>query len=359
MRTKFLVVVFAVLAVGVWLLVMVRPRHSPPATNQFSDPLTKAQVTQDPSLATDDSGRVQTGISAAPIQIMPSVQNGEKSLNPGAANDHTLSALSNVVRVGEERYLEKAIRPIEFYGKVIDQSEQPIEGADAQFSRTYTSPPVSKKTDINGQFFLTGTTGRYLSVEVSKPGYYATKSNRMSFDYSPELALDFHRPDPNKPVIFELRKKGPGTELITSQYGMSPELKVQPPRDDTRVMVDLLNRKVGQGGQLQISQIKPDFSKNEAVKEWSFRMTIPDGGFVEHNDEFPFEAPESGYQAMIEFHFKVGETNWTSILKKQYYIVFGQPRRFGRLSLETEIIAQSVHLQYAINPDGTRNLEQK
>jgi len=41
-------------------------------------------------------------------------------------------------------------------------------------------------------------------------------------------------------------------------------------------------------------------------------MDIPDGGFVEENDEFPFEAPESGYQSIVDFAFQQGQPNWTT-----------------------------------------------
>ena len=85
-------------------------------------------------------------------------------------------------------------------------------------------------------------------------------------------------------------------------------------------------------------------------------MSIPSGGFIEQNEEFPFEAPESGYKPMVEFDFRVGETNWSQSLHKSYYIVFGQPPRYGRIDVQTGIY-RGVSLSYAINADGTRNLE--
>lgn len=63
-------------------------------------------------------------------------------------------------------------------------------------------------------------------------------------------------PDPNNPVIFHFRKKGEGVDLITSQYGVQPYLGVSAPRDGSPVRVDFFDRKVGQGGQLEISQRK-------------------------------------------------------------------------------------------------------
>lgn len=87
-------------------------------------------------------------------------------------------------------------------------------------------------------------------------------------------------------------------------------------------------------------------------------MEIPDGGFVEENEEFPFEAPENGYQPVMEFNFQQGQTNWTIHLKDDYYIKFGNPARYGWLHLDTSINS-GVRLKYAINPTGSRNLEPK
>ena len=109
---------------------------------------------------------------------------------------------------------------------------------------------------------------------------------------------------------------------------------------------------------MEISAVKPDRLKLERASEWAFKMSIPDGGFIEQNDEFPFEAPEAGYQPTIDFHFKAGETNWTDTIHKSYYIAFGQPRKYGRLDLDTQMY-WGTRLTYAINPTGSRNLEPK
>jgi hypothetical protein len=87
-------------------------------------------------------------------------------------------------------------------------------------------------------------------------------------------------------------------------------------------------------------------------------MQASDGGFVEENDEFPFEAPESGYQPTVQFDFQKGQPGWTWDLQKDYYIKFGNPPRYGYLHLETSI-GSGIRLTYAINPDGSRNLEPK
>jgi hypothetical protein len=281
--------------------------------------------------------------------------------SPASSNGPVDSGLRGFPRVQDSVFYKDWQIPIRFYGKVVDERENPVPEANVHFSWTDTSPGGRSQTNIrsdtNGLFALSGVTGRGLLVDVSKTGYYSSRRDKTDFDYSPNFSLDPHHPDPNSPVVFHLRRRGPGTALITSQYGVSPELEVRAPRNGTTVHVDLLERKVGSYGQLDISQTQPEYLEAKNATAWSFRMAIPAGGFIEQNDEFPFEAPESGYEPVVAFQFNKGETNWASTLKKSYYIAFGQPLRYGWLTVETAMGWGGARLHYAINPEGSRSLE--
>jgi hypothetical protein len=274
-----------------------------------------------------------------------------------------MARLSNSMAEVKARFEEDWKKPIAFYGKVVEQDEQPVEGANVSFVWNDLSPTGTSKTQTTsgagGLFSLVGMTGRGLSVQVSKPGYYLQKrGGQFDFEYAREYEPSYYRPDPNNPVIFRLRRKGAGTELITSKYGVLPELEFSTPRDGSPVWVDFFGRRVGNRGQMELSAVKPPREDGAQVTGWSFRMTIADGGFIEHNDEFPFEAPEAGYEPTIAFQFEVGASDWTDLIRKQYYVAFGQPRRYGRIQIETRMF-WGVRLEYAINPDGSRYLEPK
>ncbi len=247
--------------------------------------------------------------------------------------------------------------PIEFYGKVLDEKGLPIKDVIAHMIWTDTSPAgtseATAKTDSSGAFSLEGKRGNTLQVWLNKAGYYTMETNSISFHFA-EYA---HRPDPNHPVLFRLRKKGEGAELITSQSGFSTKLEVSVPRDGVPVRVNLMERKVNGDGQLEISQVKPEYLQVKDAKAWTFQMALPTGGFVEQNDEFPFDAPETGYQSVLTFHFNRDDAHWSREIKKGYYIVFGRPPRYGWLTVQTAIGWGGVRLEYAINPTGSRNLE--
>ena len=279
----------------------------------------------------------------------------EMGVTPGMTKEQMQQRLADWGRAQRDMVAEKWRKPIEFYGKVVDQTEQPIAGAQVHLIWTDTSANGSsetdKLTDGQGQFALQNTTGRMLQVWLSKDGYYVPKTNQNTFDYATGYMAD-----PNNPVIFHLLKKGEGADLITSQHGMSSTLdfSVSTP-DGSPVRVDFFNQKVGKDGQLEISQNKPAYGQWQTATGWSYRLAIPDGGFVETSDEFPFEAPTSGYQPVVEFKFQKGDTNWTERINKTFYVAFGNPRKYGRIHVETTMTTGTI-LDYAINPDGSRIL---
>jgi len=106
---------------------------------------------------------------------------------------------------------------IEFYGKAVDESNQPIEGAKIELAWIHFFPPPDGMISINvisdqqGLFSLSGVIGASLNVRISKDGYYnATSLNRTNFTYSILPNSTPFQPDSNNPVIFHLHKKGVG-----------------------------------------------------------------------------------------------------------------------------------------------------
>lgn len=82
--------------------------------------------------------------------------------------------------------------PIEFFGKVVDEKEQPVAGALIEFAWTgtpekYGGDGVGKRTltsDSNGMFSLTGVGGKGMTVYVSKEGYYRRSESNGWFEYA-------------------------------------------------------------------------------------------------------------------------------------------------------------------------------
>ena len=262
--------------------------------------------------------------------------------------------LIKAVHAQSEKLQTERKKPIEFHGKVVDEETQAVAGASIHFIwlTDEGTPETNSTSATDGSFSLAGVLGGSVSVSVWKTDYYEIRSlNQHDFDNTGNGSSS------DNPVLFHLRKKGAGADLITSKYGFAPNLGVSAPLDGKPVWVDFFNRGVGSSGQLEISQVKPPYNGWKSATQWSYKLAIPDGGLIVENDEFPFEAPQEGYQPVVEFNFQQGQ-NWKTDLKEDYYIKFGNPSRYGRIHVETSIMS-GTSLQYFINPDGSRYLEPK
>jgi hypothetical protein len=104
---------------------------------------------------------------------------------------------------------EEINRPIEFYGKAVDENAEPVSGANVSFGcivfpeRQLMTNAV---TDSEGMFALTGVSAAALNVRVTKQGYDEVQgTNPSSFEYYSPAGPAFY-PDPNNPVVFHLRR---------------------------------------------------------------------------------------------------------------------------------------------------------
>jgi hypothetical protein len=314
------------------------------------------------------AGEMQT-TNSLPVQ-QHAQSGGTASQLPQKQQDSKPAISSSTVPESVMEYVKKIKadpqydwkQPINFWGRVVDESNVPVANASIHFTWNDISEKgtsdADAKSDGNGFFSLTDRRGKRLYVDVGKEGYYSSGNSRGSaFEYA-NPADGLFTPDQNNPVVFHLRKKGVGVDLVTSQNGMKPYFGVTVPLDGAPVQVDLLERKTGEG-QMVISQVKPEYKNWKQATNWLFRMGIPDGGFIEENDEFPFEAPIEGYQSVLEFNFQQDLSDRATNIRKDYYIKFGNPSRYGWLKLDTSILMEGARLTYAINPTGSRNLEPK
>ena len=284
--------------------------------------------------------------SQASMSVAPPTASSPTQINTDARRKMLLEQIKNEWRT-----------PIAFYGKVVDENTNPVVGAHISFDCNDLSPSGTSyyhtESDGKGLFSINDIQGLVLGVNVSKEGYYSYLPYGDNFFYAGKNQNFV--PDANNPVVFYLRKKGVGTQLITSDYGMRPDFPIRISRDGQPVEVNLVQRQVGSSGDLEISHIEPN--DWQQATNWSFHMSIPSGGFIGQDDVFPFDAPETGYQSTVDLNFVKDDPNWTTHVVTNYYIVFGQPQKYGWLRVEADIAQETVFLKYAINPTGSRNLK--
>ena len=152
--------------------------------------------------------------------------------------------------------------------------------------------------------------------------------------------------------MFHLRKKGEGEQLVHQR------VKVRLSAHGTPTRFELFNNgRISPEGQLEIAAVTNEDEYPPQLYDWWATLGAPEGGLIEFTEEFPFEAPATGYVRQVEFKMPVGVPGWSPMLEKNYFIRFGNPPKYGRVEVELHGSSQNVYLDYWINPSGTRNLE--
>lgn len=290
------------------------------------------------------------------------------------ANNQTVKSLARIsVRsiIEQDKTRRLAIKDmrrafsarIAFYGKVVDEKNNPISGASVQYSVADKLPDGTQyegTSDINGCFSITGIKGADMTVGVSKPGYYIIRDQSSGyFAYGVPNTMEIQHPIPTKdsPAVFVLRKMGETVSLVVAG------IKVRMPKDGTPVEISLSTGTEVPEGEGDI--IVECWTKNEGLDpnlnehyDWRFRLTIPDGGLAERKDEFDFIAPESGYRPMIEFNMPKDASEWKNRFEDEYFLKL-RGNRYARM--EFRMISGGAHFAVVtsyLNPTpGVRNLE--
>ena len=275
-----------------------------------------------------------------------------------------------------ELYVEKMINdpsfenriPINFYGKIVDQFGNPVEGAQVDMWWWTIDSPTGKSertvhSDSQGMFSLAGKKGKRLVMSFSKEGYYgAASENQTSFEYADPYIDTYHDPDPRNPVKFLMRKKGTPANLFRGDV----DLRLREPGASSGI--DLFAGKAAEAGQgqMQVTTWKPDLSEKEAKNmsifpyDWKIKLEIGDGGFIANKDHFPLTAPENGYQTTIEENLHAEGGNSAGILfKRTFYFRVGKPPyNYGLMRVFAFGDDKGVQVTYMLNTTpGDRNLE--
>lgn len=250
--------------------------------------------------------------------------------------------------------------PMAFYGKVVDQNNDPVVDAQVEVGTRSSSGDRNfiLTTDKQGQFNLKNEIGFLIYVDkVVKKGYeYSFKNNPSGFHFEAEQEIHRHRPDPTNPVIFKMRKKEPPTIVFKHDFsfGLNQKNKYEQAVDvvmghwkdlekmgkwDDDEKADLLVKAV-------LSEDKKSFSV-------SFKSLDKDGGILER-DELLYMVPESGYEPVHKVQVPVNNS-----IKKHLYVKGRQGSMYARIDLELNAGTEGVGVKLITwaNPKGLRNVD--
>ena len=262
---------------------------------------------------------------------------------------------------------------IRFYGKVLDQFDQPVMGAEVELCLTHFSPSptaaftamkrLTVKTDEHGAFSVTRARGCSLSVEqVVKEGYeFSWERNPLrSFNYSAGWERIFV-PDEKAPVVFRVRKKGATTFVLSGEdLAMGCHVK-----DSGKAMgydfiqdagIDNPANPAGPDRDRTCDlELTATFDKDNSTWKLTLRPGNAGGG-IQASEELLYEAPEVGYTAE---HVIVPERH--KLPKTRYiYLRSREPVIYTRAEIAAVVVGSGfvrLCLDSVTNPYGDRNLE--
>ena len=249
--------------------------------------------------------------------------------------------------------------PIEFYGKVVNQSNLPLPDVSVSFIPSKadgTTPYMSVKTDAEGRFALNNITGKCVDVLVEMVGSRSFRSAHQHFEYFDIGSSSFHVPDPTNPVIFRLWEYSNPEPMYKHWNVPTVTFSV----DDRVIGVDVRKGRLADPGQVGLSVLRND--PTNWLAGYTITIHAAEGGGVrlpDADDELMFQAPANGYQSTIQIKQAPGDVYANT--KKLRFYVRTPDNKFGVMKAD---ISQSdrakAEMQGCLiyfNPSGSRNLQ--
>jgi hypothetical protein len=342
-------IVVLLVGLGLWALLRKKPESPTPAMSVEAQNQPTEQQQAKPG-----SPRTSTPVTTAPVRSRSSTTGGTVVEGVPVSAD-VLRYVQNVQ--ADPQYDWK--QPINFYGSVLDENNQPVSGATASFEWTDLSQKGTSKataiSDANGFFSVTDQQGKRLFVDVAKDGYYSSGNARgAAFEYA-NPGDGLFTPDAANPVVFHLRKKGEAAQLIHGLKLFGTRI------DGSLSYVDLTTAKNGRTppGDLTVQCTRSERNADKKF-DWTFTLGVPGGGVIQSTDEFMFLAPDGGYQPTFQISHRINDPDWTGQEKRKFFIKSRNGQHYARI--EIKIMPDynqnaAYDVEWFLNPNGSPNLE--
>jgi Carboxypeptidase regulatory-like domain len=247
---------------------------------------------------------------------------------------------------------------IDFYGKVVDEDDRPVAGAKVELQWNTIGVPngtlfAETTSDEGGKFSLEEKRGKILRVQVSKEGYYPVENGNgaLNFEYADPSSAYYYEADSSHPVIFHMRSVGlHAANLLHWKREVALDKKGQK-------ALDLKTGNTTTGGPSSFVIEVIDNSSAIGAFAWSAKISVPGGGLQVTTEQFPFLAPETGYEPSVVIGMATPKPpNWQDYQGAEIYI--DTPDGFGRYEVRMQLGQHFVEVEGFFNPvAGSRDLE--
>ena len=186
-----------------------------------------------------------------------------------------------------------------------------------------------------------------MTVQVNKEGYYRQLTDAKSaFEYAGFWEPSYHVPDKGKPVIFRLRKKGDPAPLVTSEGKFVLTFGMPFP-------IPMPQAAAGTASPIKVTV----FENDEKTRMWKAQLSVEGGGIKPALEEFPFVAPQQGYQSSIILDQASPRPPGWQDMDEGGWFYFKTDQGYGLLKLRQIRGKKTLHYEVLLNPQGGTNLE--
>lgn len=222
---------------------------------------------------------------------------------------------------------------------------------------------LTLKSDAGGRFQAAGKTGRTVIIDsFSKEGYIPGAMEHAHFNYEREDGVPVHIADPVNSGVFKMWQRHGKADLIVWE---SPNRKLS--EDGTTLVLDLIARKF-QSASHPLSDIRLKLEVGAQVSSspssrfpWKLALESVSGGILPTNDEFMFQAPQTGYVSNYTLAVLPSDAGWPNTQRIKCYYIAANGNIFGRFELKIIAIPGAndgiVAVKSAVNMNGSTNLE--
>jgi hypothetical protein len=346
MRRQFLIpfcVVTAVLAaLLIWLVA-----HKAPGASQ----VTEAQALTTNAPVKHNTVQQNVAIKQTNVTANSTIQNK-------TWNELTVDEKNKAIR----KMLEAQNKPIEVWGKVVDQDDAPLSGVKVQAEiGHFVWPPeqypngVSSNleliTDANGQFHIQDNSATSVGVTLQKNGYEQESLKGNGY------ALGSGGGSQANPIILKMWSTNTHQKLITggNHFDIVP--------DGRPYFINLTDGTISESeaGDLKVWIQYTNQVVRGQLYDWSAGIEVINGGLQKTNTDEMFIAPIDGYAPSFQLKGQIKGGQRGNIGELQFYLKLKDGNEYGRMTIEMIAPFNNqtpglIRLSYALNPSGSRIL---
>jgi hypothetical protein len=263
--------------------------------------------------------------------------------------------------------------PISFYGKIIDQNNDPVSGMKISWSITRKNESFKEyfgggkqniKTthelfsDHNGEFAIPDKYGYSIRVYGFEKNGYKSKGGMGG-----NSTFGYQQYSKENPKTFKVWKELEKTTepLIKNKNGYNIIC------DSRKYYINLITgKKTDNPAEADIA-ISYDVEKGLIPFTWSADVEFLNGGVIKTNDFYTYLAPEEGYdQNKLEYQYTKDQvkdgssTGWRSGVREKFYTRLRNGKLYGIVIIDISVGRTGtgdIFIDRILNPSGSRNLQ--